>query len=100
MDLISTLHRHGVKHTKDVRLMIEAYRRLMMFGEDKPLEVAWVGLGFPSEYRSNLFRPVSREIPRCLGWYRLSDAGLKAMDGVLNDLPFPDDKQALNNQLF
>lgn len=80
----------GVKHiNKDRRLLLEAYRRNMEFCPEKPLAVAWVGLGTPSTYKSKYFQPVGKEVPRAANWYTLSAEGVKVMEIVLKECPFP-----------
>jgi hypothetical protein len=63
----------------------EAERRWRNFAkpEGKTLESAWLGLGYPREYRpaveAGLMRPLSAERPRCLQWYLLTPAGVRAL---------------------
>ena len=62
--------------------MEEARRRFESFHESsgKTLGESWLGLGFPSEYKpavkAGFMRPLSAEVPRCLSWYVLTDAGV------------------------
>lgn len=89
---------------KDFRLLLEAYRRAMMFNTDKPLEVAWLGLGTPSQYKSEFFTTVSgRETPKVTNWYKLTESGLKIFYKLLKDYPFPQNlkkRNELNSKLF
>lgn len=65
------------------RAMEEARRRFESFAmrDGKSLESAWLGLGFPSEYRAavqaGLMRPLhGQERPRVLTWYLLTESGV------------------------
>src|SRR3989304_2056502 len=81
-----------LKH-KDLKLLLEAYRRYMMFNSEKPLNVAWVGLGMPSQYKSEFFKSLSKEIPKANNWYLLTDKGIEIFKKILKEIPIPNDIQ-------
>ena len=60
-------------------LLEEALRRYWLFAEGRPLDEAWTGLGYKSDYKpvvdAGLMTPIGREIPRCLRWFRLTSDG-------------------------
>lgn len=61
--------------TKDTKLLIEAFRRKHFLNSFN----GFMGLGTPTEYRSDYFTPYSKEIPRVLNWYKLTDRGEEIM---------------------
>lgn len=62
----------GVKYHKDKRLIMEAYRRAKFLNSGE----SFLGLGFPSEYKSEYFTPsYGRERKRALNWYTLTPKG-------------------------
>jgi hypothetical protein len=68
--------------------LIEAERRWRNFQRPngEALERAWIGLGYPRDYRpavkAGLMRPLSEERPRCLQWYLLTPAGVRALRSI------------------
>lgn len=72
-----------------VRLLFEAYRRNDMADEverSKPLTQRWLGLGTAAAYapaiRAGLmvFHDGRTPPARCMGWLRLTQAGIEAME--------------------
>jgi len=77
---------------KDMALLIEAYRRQYLIGKpEKPLAVAWVGLGVPSQYKSKYFRPLGKEIPRANNWYLFTEEGIEIFKKLIIAMPVPED---------
>ena len=80
---INAIHRFAAEHKLKVhedRQFAEAYRRYHKFHEGEPLTTAWVGQEMPSHAKGRILVPVHNEIPRCIGWYRLSDFGVKLLE--------------------
>ena len=83
---------------KDKNLLAEAYRRYNEFHRDmNSIGTAWLGLGFPSHYESEYFKPVGPEIPRCLSWYTLTKKGVEIVNELLGLNSWEDDT---NHDLF
>ena len=97
---------HGVSRQKDRNLLMEAYRRKMMFHPNEPIETSWVGLGTPSEYRTaaTLFTTIDgKQMARVNHWWRLTEAGLEVMLDIITQLPFPatpEERVNLNDILY
>ena len=89
---------------KDFKLMLEAYRRFMMFTKNEGLEWVWIGFGTPSMYNNKtFFLPVSGEAPRINSWYRLTPKGFEILNDFLKENPLPKtdkEKDNLNLELF
>ena len=74
----------------DLGLLVEAYRRRMMFNQEKPLEQSWLGLGTPYYYKSKLFIPLNgATTPRVNNWFLLSKKGIEIFSELIKDFPFP-----------
>lgn len=97
------LSQNGLK-SKDIDLIMEAYRRKFMFHENKGLENTWLGLGTPSEYKSDLFRPFDgKSEKRVRNWYVLTAKGVDILTKLSTLFPFPtrhEDKLNLNNRYY
>lgn len=100
-DLLAFKRKHKLSK-KDINLLIEAYRRRMMFNREVPIRKAWVGLGTPSQYKSKLFVPLGNPIPKYKNWFLLSEKGIEVFLIFLKEFPFPpvEKKQILNSFLF
>lgn len=100
-DFLSFKRKHNLSK-KDINLLIEAYRRRMMFDRDVPIRKAWVGLGTPSQYKSELFVPLGNPIPRYKNWFLFSEKGIEIFLIFLKEFPFPpvEKQQTLNSFLF
>lgn len=57
--------------TKDGKLMVEAFRRKHFL----KTTTGWLGLGTPSQYKSQYFRAHGTEIARVNNWYVLTKDG-------------------------
>ena len=75
--------------TKDFRLLMEAFRRKHFLKSTSGM----LGLGTPSSYKSQFFKPNGREIPRALNWYLLSEEGEQMLSLIEDILPVPEDVQ-------
>lgn len=95
---------NGVTRQKNINLLLEGYRRFMMFNNGgKTLGKAWVGLGSPSTYKSPYFTVSGKEIPRVNNWYTFSEKGAEIMETILQTLPIPTNPlivDKLNNRIF
>lgn len=94
---------HGVTRQKDILLLQEAYRRRMMFQENRILANAWLGFGTLSEYKSDLFQTIGERTPRIVHWWKLTHKGVMLLSNLISELPFPETmvaKNELNNILY
>lgn len=82
----------------------EAYRRLFMFNRDKAIQDAWVALNTPAQMRDNpLFAIIGTSTVRCWSWFKLSPMGVKVMEAIIHQIPFPsnpDDISKVNEILY
>lgn len=82
-DLVSVL-RERVKYQKDKNLLLEAYRRYVFFSLTEPLDACWLGLGYPSAYKSEYFKPLDdKPTPRVNNWWLLTDKGVIVLQEML-----------------
>lgn len=92
--------------SKDQSLLMEAYRRKMMFHPERPLRGTWLGLGMPSRYKSEYFTTTDGKParPRCNDWWVLTQKGIILMEWLILAVPFPaigsELETALNENLF
>jgi hypothetical protein len=79
-----------IKNGKDRQLLIEAYRRYNQFEkkDNRTLANAWVGLGYPNQYKSTYFRSIETETARVLNWYSLNLKGIEVMEKLLKQFPW------------
>jgi hypothetical protein len=72
---------------KDFKLLLEAFRRKHLLITD----VKFLGLGYPSYYKSKLFQPSFGELmPRVNNWFTLTEFGqekMKELEEILNIEP-------------
>jgi hypothetical protein len=70
------------------KLMLEALRRYTRFHKGESLTASWTGLGFVSEYKpvvaAGLMESATDSQPRCMRWFRLTDAGAAIVKGWLD----------------
>jgi hypothetical protein len=104
-NMFSQLRSMGYKNKKVYGLIMEAYRRYMMFSDEKPIDEAWVGLGTNAMYeKCSLFKCVGHKAPaRCNNWWILNEKGLEVMNELIAKCPIPTDnkeKSELNHLLF
>lgn len=104
-ELMDVLNKN-VKYKKDKMLLLESYRRYIFFEKgnlNRPLNEAWVGLGYASQYKSIYFKPVLRigsELqPRINYWWKLTDEGINVINEMLK-IPINTNLEELNTYLF
>jgi hypothetical protein len=89
--MIKNLREWQLKHKinkADFDLLVEAYRRFHMFARGKSLAHAWVGLGYSEYEKSEYFKPISSRPKRALGWFGLSDKGIKVIKDLNKMVPW------------
>ncbi|MFA5488819.1 MAG: hypothetical protein WC284_06320 [Candidimonas sp.] len=75
------------------RLLMESIRRFTLHGHnyDWDIERAWTGLSYPSVYKpvvaAGMMEAVYGEVPRIVGWYRLTPFGRKVVVSIVKDRP-------------
>ena len=74
---------------RDIRLLLEAYRRQVMFNREKPLTEAWLGCGTCSTYgKSPFFQPLHGDrTPRITHWWLLTGKGVRVLKATLKKFP-------------
>jgi len=82
-------------NTAQSRLLGEAWRRMGLGYKKKTISDNFLGLGFPSEYRpvveAGLMTPSFRpEMPRVMGWYKLTDVGQRIVKQMIRKHGIPD----------
>lgn len=95
---------NGVKYQKDIRLLIEAYRRVLITKMQGTWGQIWLGLGTPSQYKSDYFKCFDgRPIARQKTWWVLNEKGVDLFEKIVVEFPFPVDpieRDQLNDKLF
>lgn len=98
---------HGITTQKEQNLFLEAFRRRTLIGgmaAAGPIEKAWIGLGFPSTYKSRYFKTFDGiTTPRISHWWILTAEGVaiyQKMVACLNYVPTKDEQDRLNEYIF
>lgn len=81
---------------KQFKLILEAYRRKNLMKGTKTHEDKFLGLGFPSEYKSKFFKPSFKETRGSNNWYCLTNSGIELLKVIEEFLPTPKDEQVKN----
>lgn len=90
-------------NNKPFKLILEAYRRKNLLRGDKKHTDKFLGLGFPSEYKSKFFKPSFDETRGSNNWYCLTNSGVELLKVIEEYLPIPKDddtKTKLNLILY
>jgi hypothetical protein len=80
----------------DFKLIIEAYRRKWFLNSSNDM----LGLGFPSEYKSNLFKPSFTLTPRVVNWWTLTGEGIEKMARLEAAIHIDDNNRIQINRLM
>lgn len=84
-------------------LLEEALRRYWLFADGKPLDQAWTGLGYKSDYKSvvnaGLMAPIGPDVPRGLRWFKLTQAGAALVQQWIDEKKYKIEDYELRKRL-
>lgn len=83
----------------ECKLLFEAYRRKHLLHADSK----FLGLGYPSHYKSKFFTASFQEMPKCNNWYKLTQEGEEMMKKMESYFHLPKQgvkRDILNSYLF
>jgi hypothetical protein len=83
--------------SKNFRLLLEAFRRKHLLKSEEK----FLGLGFPSDYKSNLFQSSFGELrPRVMNWFCLTEMGKEKMKQLEQMLSIEKGSENQVNNIF
>jgi hypothetical protein len=83
--------------SKDFKLLLEAFRRKNILKSEEK----FFGLGFPSDYKSNLFQSSFGELrPRVMNWFCLTELGKEKMKQLEQMLSIEEGSENQVNDIF
>lgn len=78
------------------KLLLEAYRRKHFLNADSK----FLGLGFPSDYKSDLFQPSFKLTPRALNWFKLTNKGEEKLKQLEETVCFDKETASKLNEIM